>query len=118
MATQTGSQARTITGHIVHMLEFPRWVIERDVDFTDCRQHGRYNEFLPECQECRFGRGCRWLDRNRTSALDDAPLDELIQALQVAVGYVYDRNRHKRHCGCESCDWLRSARRLLRTFAQ
>ena len=33
MATQTG-KIRTITGYISDLLEYPRWVIERDVDFT------------------------------------------------------------------------------------
>ena len=62
MATRTG-KTRTITGFLADLLEYPRWVIERDVDFTNCKHGGHFNELIDECRECRFGMGCRWLDK-------------------------------------------------------
>ena len=36
MATQT-NKTRTITGYIADLLEYPRWILEREVDFSSCR---------------------------------------------------------------------------------
>ena len=55
MATQT-NKTRTITGYITDLLEYPRWVLERDVDFSNCRYGSHYNVFIKECTECQFGR--------------------------------------------------------------
>jgi len=101
------------------MLEHPRWLMERHVDFSGCHHGGHFNEFLPECQNCQFGPGCRWLNTHRSHSLADAPLKELVDALRSAVDYVEQKagQRHDRHCDCEDCTWLHAARRLLRTFS-
>jgi len=119
MTTQTGSNTRTITGHLVHVLEYPRWLIERDIDFSQCEYSGRFNELVPECQNCPFGAGCRWLDRHRTNSLTDVPLADLIEALRGAVNYIdgHPDYQHVQKCDCETCRWLHLAKRLLRTFS-
>ena len=101
MPTSPSQNTRTLTGHLVELLEYPRWVIERDVDFTDCRH----------------GDACRWLDRNRSPDLAGAPLDELIDATETAVTYVADRHHHERGCQCHPCRWLRETRQFLRGIA-
>ena len=35
MTTLTGRNTRTIVGYVITLLDYPRWVIEREVDFTD-----------------------------------------------------------------------------------
>jgi hypothetical protein len=118
MTTVTGSQTRTILGQITLTLEYPRWLIERDVDFSNCTNSGHYNEFLPLCKSCGFGPGCRWLNSAHSADIADAPLPELIAALGGAVKYIGERKiaGHGHHCDCESCQWLISARRLLRSL--
>ena len=118
MTTVTGSQTRTILGQLTLTLEYPRWLIERDVDFSDCVNSGHYNEFLPQCKNCRFGAGCLWLNSARSADTSDAPLPELIAALSGAVRYISERKieGHGRHCDCETCQWLVSGRRLLRSL--
>ena len=84
MTTRTG-KTRTITGFIADLLEYPRWVIERDVDFTNCKHDGRYNALIDECRDCHFGTACRWLDSQRTPSMEDASIEELTHALEGAV---------------------------------
>ena len=89
MATQT-NKTRTITGFIADLLEYPRWVLEREVDFTNCRYGGHYNSFIKECSECQFGTSCRWLDQNRSRSLEGATVEELTDALETEILLLQD----------------------------
>jgi len=64
---KTTSKTRTLEAYVSDLLQYPRWIIEREVDFTDCRYDGHYNAYLPECVNCQFSRGCP-LARSATSA--------------------------------------------------
>ena len=107
MATQT-NKTRTITGYIADLLEYPRWVLEREVDFTNCRYGGHHNTFIRECAECEFGAACRWLDNNRS--LEGATVEQLTDALEAATEYLRASHQHKKTCYCKTCRWLRKAR--------
>ena len=119
MTTTTRTNTRTITGQLGQMLEYARWLIGREVDFSRCRYSGQFNAFLPECEPCRFGAACCWLNRQRAVPLADASPEQLIEALRGAVRYVDDNAeyRHGRHCDCETCGWRRSAKHLLRSLS-
>ncbi|MCJ7589840.1 MAG: hypothetical protein MUO51_00640 [Woeseiaceae bacterium] len=115
MMTQTGRDARTLTSYVDILLDYPRWIIERDVDFTDCRYQGRYTASAEVCTTCLFGDACCWLKLARTPASPDDPLPDLMNALRKAATYLqatYSEN-HERGCSCETCLWLRQARRFL-----
>ncbi|MFQ6004283.1 MAG: hypothetical protein ACE5OQ_02175 [Woeseia sp.] len=118
MTTQTRSHSRTITGYLLHRLEYARWLIECDTDFTDCPYHGRYRQFVAECETCVFGKGCRWLGRYTADALREASMVDLVEALETAVEYVAERRRetHLHSCACDDCEWLRTSRRFLRSL--
>ena len=113
MATRTGSN-RTITGYISDLLEYPRWVIEHDVDFTECKYDGHCNAFIDACRHCQFGSACRWLDRHKSSCLDHADVEQLTGALDSAVAYLRTTYPHDVSCGCDTCAWLREARNFRR----
>lgn len=119
MPTLTGQNTRTISGYVVTLLEFPRWVIERDVDFTECHLSGGFDLQDPQCASCRFGRACCWLNRHRAAPAPGVPLADLIDALQTAVNYLrgpeMDHAGHRPDCECDTCEWLREARGFLRT---
>ena len=115
MSTLTGRRTRTITGYVTQLLEYPRWVIERDIDFTHCHYDGRYDDRIVDCAECRFGEACRWLNKDRTPTIDLGTVEELVDALQTAVHYLRGRHDHPRGCDCEDCHWLREARQFLHT---
>ena len=114
MATQT-NKTRTITGYIADLLEYPRWILERDVDFTNCRYGSHYNAFIEECRECQFGTACRWLDQHRSRSLEDATVEQLTEALEAAVDYLRATHPHKKPCYGKPCRWLREARHLKRS---
>jgi len=110
----TSSNTRTLRAYVADLLQYPRWIIEHEVDFTNCPHDSHYNAFLSDCAHCRFARGCRWLDRQRTPATDDASLEELVQALEGAVAYLQATTRRLALDDAELRDWMREARRFLR----
>jgi hypothetical protein len=118
MSTLTGVSTRTITGHIVTLLEYPRWLIDRDVDFTDCHLSGDYEAGDATCVDCEFGKACRWLAMNRETPTLQTPLVELVAALTTAADYVRRVHGgaadHAQHCDCDTCNWLREANNFLR----
>jgi hypothetical protein len=115
MTTLSRRNARTLTGYVDSLLDYPRWVIERDVDFTDCHFQGTYTASDKRCAECLFGDACRWLHLSRAPASEDDPLPDLVKALATAADYLqatYSEN-HERGCDCETCLWLRQVHRFL-----
>ena len=118
MHLPTGQNTRTIFGYARVLLDYPRYVIEREVDFTDCRHGGRFNTSDQRCTSCQFGAACRWLNVNSATPSPDDPLPELISALDAAVTYLHSPRRygapHGRDCPCDTCDWLREAKSFLR----
>lgn len=118
MTTLTGVSTRTITGHLVTLLEYPRWLIDRDVDFSGCHLGGNYDGSDPSCAGCDFGDACRWLAAHRDPPTLETPLADLIGALGTAASYVRSRHPgiigHDRHCDCDTCNWLREANSFLR----
>ncbi len=119
MPTLTGQNTRTIPGYVATLLEYPRWIIERDVDFTDCHLGGGFEEQDSLCASCVFGRACCWLNRNRAAPSPSAPIADLVDALQTAVDYLRGpgtgHSTHLEGCDCDTCEWLREARGFLRT---
>lgn len=121
MATLSGTHARTLTGYVITMLEYPRWIIERDVDFTHCHLRGDFDSADPRCSSCGFGEACRWLNHNRTPPSPDTTFAELLQALGAAVQYLRGTDNvdgncsGTRDCECDNCLWLREAVAFLRT---
>ena len=118
MPLPTGQNTRTISGYARVLLDYPRWVIEREVDFTGCRHGGRYDTEDLLCTTCRFGQACHWLNVNVTAPSPDNALPELIGALDAAVTYLHSPQRyekpHERDCDCDTCEWLREAKSFLR----
>ena len=119
MPTLTVRNLRTISGYVVTLLEYPRWVIEREVDFTNCHRGGHFDATDRECGSCHFGKACRWLHLDGVAPRPDVPLPELLQALGTATDYLRSTiERSAEHyvgCECDACPWLAEARGFLRT---
>lgn len=120
MNTLTSGTTRTITGYMVTLLEYPRWMIAREIDFTACHLGGAFEAGDATCIDCAFGDACRWLCRDEPTR--DTPLAELIDALQTSVPFVRERRDprlpHDGPCDCDTCAWLREAQGFLRTHRQ
>lgn len=119
MTTLTGTGSRTITGYLVTLLEYPRWLINREVDFTHCHLQGEFDAEDDTCMRCDFGTACCWLNQNRNEPSLDTDLPDLINALLTAVDFVRSESpstaQHDPRCDCDSCCWLREATGFLRT---
>lgn len=119
MTTLTGRNTRTLKGYAATLLEYPRWVIEREVDFTDCHLGGSFTGGDQQCAACHFGQACCWLNSNRAMPSPNTPLAELLSALTTAVEFlrstVRGDNAHPNQCECDTCLWLHDARSFLRT---
>lgn len=119
MPTLTGRNSRTITGYVITLLDYPRWIIEREVDFTDCHLGGDFGVNDKQCASCHFGQACYWLKKDRATPPHDVPLPELLRALRTAVGYLRslrdDESPHPNDCECDTCQWLNEAMGFLRT---
>lgn len=122
MVTLAGRNTRTLTGYVATMLDYPRWLIECEVDFTDCHLDGRFDAADEQCAACRFGEACCWLNTNRMQPSADACLNELVPALAAAVRYLRSdgvresTHTHGRDCECDGCLWLGEATAFLRTY--
>ncbi|MGI9234897.1 MAG: hypothetical protein ACR2RD_14790 [Woeseiaceae bacterium] len=116
--TLTGRNSRTIVGYVATLLDYPRWFIEREVDFTSCRAAGDFGRNDARCSACRFGTACNWLNANRSAPTSDAPLDELLNALRTAVEFLRstqsETGRHPADCECDTCQWLHEATGFMR----
>lgn len=119
MNTLTGTSTRTITGYLVTLLEYPRWLIARDVDFTECHLQGDFDPDDALCVRCEFGSACRWLSSNREPPSVSTPPAELVDALRTAADYVRRQRGsgelHGRDCDCDTCEWLHEASIFLRS---
>jgi len=93
MVSETTGNMRTLIGYATDLLKYPRFVIERDVDFTNCLHAGRHDESLAACTECQFGDACYWLNQHRMQTADDATLDEFVEAIKNACLYMQVRTR-------------------------
>jgi len=115
MTTLTGRNARTLSGYVESLLDYPRWVIERDVDFSACHYQGVYTASAKRCTSCQFGAACQWLNLAQLPKSSGPPLSELMNALMTAADYLqvtYSEN-HEHGCRCDNCLWLRQVRRFL-----
>ena len=113
--TLTGHNARTLTKYTESLLEYPRWIIERDVDFTHCQFHGLYTPTVQQCTSCQFGEACSWLNLAPRLVPQDDVLPDLINALTTAAEYMQQAPAadHKSGCHCKTCEWLRTTRQFL-----
>lgn len=118
MTTLTGRNTRTIVGYVITLLDYPRWVIEREVDFTECHLRGSFDAGDRQCTSCHFGAACCWLNANRSAPSLEVPLDELLEALRTSVEFLRksstEPDPHSRHCECDTCQWLHEAQGFLR----
>lgn len=118
MTTLSGTNTRTLVGYVVTLLDYPRWVIAREVDFTDCHLAGSFDSSDRQCSSCHFGAACCWLHVNQGPPAADAALDDLLDALRISVEFLrtssFNPHKHARNCECDTCEWLHEAQGFLR----
>lgn len=105
----------------IEALTYPRMLMASHIDASDCPMNRYFNPLHGSCQVCEQGEECHWLNRNdEFSVLLDQPMEVLVGTFEFSVDYIdayLSRENHSlRRCACDSCRWLRNARRLLREY--
>jgi hypothetical protein len=98
-------------------LVFPRFLVRGSIELHRCPHNANFAEADTTCHLCDFGPECQWLVHNdEFAALASKSLEELVDALEFALGYVDVQISHwghnRRHCHCDACTWLRRAKHL------
>jgi len=106
---------------IIEALTYPRIMLLASLDDDECPQHLYFNPSDEKCQLCEQGEECHWLNiHDEFSVLVQKPLHSLYESLQFCISYVNVQCGHAghivRHCACESCAWIRTARRLASDY--
>lgn len=102
---------------MIEAITYPRMLLMESLDADECPQNLYFNPSHPACQYCEQGEECYWLNHNdEFSILAQKPMEELFGALRFCIDFVDARCNYQDHnvvrCACESCTWVRKARRL------
>ena len=108
---------------MIEALTYPRILLLVNLDLDDCPQNQYFNPAHKLCQHCEQREECRWLNCNdHFSVLARKPLEALYGSLMFCIDYVGAEsaraNHNVRWCACESCTWVREARRLAREYSK
>ena len=106
---------------IIEALTYPRIVLLANLDSEECPHDLFFKPAHEGCQDCEKGEECQWMNVNdEFSVLAQQPIDLLYESLQFCIGYVIthgtDASHNVRRCACESCYWVRGARRLATDY--
>jgi len=106
---------------IIETLTYPRMVLLSNLHGETCPQNLLFNASHESCQVCDQGEECLWLNSNdEFSVLAHMPMDSLNECLEFCINYVATTGSCSHHnlvrCACESCEWVRTARRLAMEY--
>ena len=106
---------------MIEALTYPRMVLLANLESEACPQNRMFNASHESCQACEQGTDCQWLNINdEFSVLAQKPMDSLYESLEFCIDYMEAACSRSHHnvlrCVCESCDWVRTARRLAMEY--
>lgn len=112
-----------IRRRILEALDYPRQVAMANVDLSACPHSGFFKSMDTTCSRCAKNYECDWLNStDEFSDLAGKPMEFLYRALTFGIDYVDACNSVENHetnsCECDTCDWLREARLLVREYAE
>jgi hypothetical protein len=117
------SQQVAMRRRILDILAYPRQVAKASIDLSACPHSGFFEVMDARCQDCSKNYECDWL--NSTDEFNDLagkPMEFLYRALTFGIDFVDARNAIADHaedkCDCESCEWVRNARDLIREYGK
>ena len=102
---------------MIEAITYPRMLLLDSLDAEECPQNLYFNPAHPGCKYCEQSEECYWLNHNdEFSVLAKKSTQDLFIALQFCIDFVDARCSYQDHnvgrCACESCSWVRSARKL------
>lgn len=102
---------------IIEALTYPRMLVLANLEGKECPQNLYFNPAHAACWQCDQAEECNWLNCNdEFSVLARKPVATLYESLLFSIDYVDAQcsfaNHNVRRCACDSCHWVRTARRL------
>ena len=106
---------------ILDTLTHSRLLMQANVDGQECPQNRNFNPEHQACQRCEQGEACHWLNCNdEITVASQKRMETLYESLLFCIDYVDAHCTHASHnvrrCACESCRWVRSARRVASDY--
>ena len=106
---------------IIEALTYPRILLLANLEVEECPQNRYFNPAHKACQHCEQGEECHWLNCNdEFSVLAQMPMETLFESLLFCIDYVDAQcsriDHNVRRCVCDSCAWVRRARRLASEY--
>jgi hypothetical protein len=106
---------------IIEALTYPRMMLLANLEREQCPHNLQFDPLDQKCQLCEQGDECHWLTSNdEFSVLANKPLPQLLESLAFCIIYVdaacAHANHNTRYCACDSCQWVKSARRLVAQY--
>ncbi|MCH8059752.1 MAG: hypothetical protein IIA11_04750 [Proteobacteria bacterium] len=113
---------RAMRRRIIEELTYPRMMLLANLAVEECPQNRYFNPARSACQNCEQGEECHWLNCNDDfSVLARMPMKALLESILFCIDYVDAESTRANHnvkrCACESCAWVRKARRLAREYS-
>ena len=109
--------SRVLNQCLVESLAYARLMAAARIHARSCPHGGYFDDSDDRCWQCKKGTECQWLDTfTETITASGMSTDELVRALDVAVGFMADYKTHhdRQTCDCRTCSWLRDTRHLLK----
>ncbi len=108
---------------IIEGLCYPRQVAKANVSLSTCPHSGFFKVMDSKCRQCSKNYECDWL--NSTDEFNDLvvrPMEFLYRALTFGIDYVDAQVVGQEHdadrCECDSCEWIRNARDLIKEYRE
>jgi hypothetical protein len=118
-----GTGASTPDGDLIELLAFPRHLLRGGLSLEEhaCVRALNFHASAGDCAACDHAPECDWLCQHDEAADVGRRSRE---ALEEAVGFavfsvdaeVTRWGHDQRHCRCETCTWLRRARKIYDAF--
>lgn len=119
MMQRQGTSASTLRREkVLELLVFARAKIQGSLDLETCPHAGWFALDDAHCRLCSALPECAWLLHNDgVLPWSERSNEDLLSALRFALELLSDAARDEGHdtsvCVCDTCTWLRSARRSL-----
>ena len=82
-------KSRKINQCLMESLAYPRWMAATRIDFRLCPHRGYFDDSDQRCRDCSKEIECRWVNTyNGRAYPSDMSAGELIEALDIAIGFV------------------------------
>lgn len=106
---------------VVDLLHLARTQLRQQLDLDGCPHNGWIDPSDKRCSDCESAHQCRWLEacEDVTTRRDQALAafsDTLEHGMRYVQNLMNDWGHNSFQCGCDACEWVRTARQVCREY--